>query len=153
MNVSNISSTTNHRQTEAFGGFGQRMQDFKGLANALIGLISLPKTRPRRVHNLQNSQGNWKQLNSSTRTRRSEDFQVCRLHLHRATSAQDAFATFKQTFMPRRATITTERPTMGTPSMRLNPPPLPVLRYQRYDPAAPLPLSVLPNPPPVRRRN
>jgi hypothetical protein len=100
MNISNVSSTTNPRQTVAFGGFGQRMQDFRGLANALQAgdISSAQNASTTLVNNLQNSQGNWKtsQLLDQN-TQAGKDFQALQVALASGDikAAQDAFKTFK----------------------------------------------------------
>jgi hypothetical protein len=117
----------------------------------------LPKTRPRPLSiTCKTAKGTGKHLSSSTRTRRPErTFKLCRPRLHRATSKQPRMRLrpSKLTFTASGArTITTERPTMGTPLMAdripLPPPLFPLLLS-----VLPLPLPVFPNPLPVRRRN
>ena len=100
MNISTVSSISNPRHTVAFGGFGQRMQDFKGLANALQAgdISSAQDASTTLVNNLQNSQGNWKtsQLLDQN-TQAGKDFQALQAALASGDikAAQDAFKTFK----------------------------------------------------------
>jgi ribosomal protein S20 len=101
MTISNAYPATSAYQANAFAGFRQKMQDFKGLANALqSGDISSAQSAFATVQNdLQSAQSNGKTsplLDQNTPV--GKDFQTLQAALKSGDikAAQDAFATLTQ---------------------------------------------------------
>lgn len=101
MNVANCSTAAYSYPTDTHNGFRQRMQDFKGLADALqSGDISAAQSAFSTLQtDLQNVQGNGKTppiLDENTTL--GKDFKALQdaLQSGDVKAAQDAFATLKQ---------------------------------------------------------